>query len=445
MASPRRKFPRCVFALGSDSLNAVLTKDLSESGIEAVFAKDEASLIETLSAPECFAVFVNLRAFPAASSVLRQRESVSKCYWVAIEERLTTSQSAALYNMGVVDVLTLPVHPFTYRSRARQLLARFVKSHWIPDDILLPQGMFRPTTIIPERTKTDSGRGSAGRVSPDVSTRESSSTRPSVSLANHSGVYGKHRASPERVKYFEKARPSLAPLRKVFEQVSGAEIKQRFMKEAQGHGHSALLWIARQKWKSQFEILSYDPSVGQLALKYPRGLSAQSLKLVFSSLKAEKLFASIALKRARLFFFENPNNLSFAVESLVLKSSAEMFQTQRRSHFRLRWDKPGSFRVLVAHEGAQILRDYVAVDISANGCQLIMGEAALKSVARGTVFPRVCFNIYGNSVECSGVVRWKKDDRVGIQFYNLGLDDEEGIQLFVMEESYNYLKEFVVP
>jgi hypothetical protein len=52
----------------------------------------------------------------------------------------------------------------------------------------------------------------------------------------------------------------------------------------------------------------------------------------------------------------------------------------------------------------------------------------------------VTFIVYGRRIQVAAEVRWKKDNLLGIRFLDLSDDDREGIRLFVMEESFDYIE-----
>src|SRR4051812_21201645 len=150
------KLPLAVFAIGHKKSNEELTKQLYDAGIGCVFVKSEEDFQKHQSRPDCFAAFVDLNVFPDFVNQNRLSKRKSKCFYVAITKVLTTGQSAKLFSVGMADILTQPVHAFTFRSRARQLLVRFVQQFGMPADIRLPAGIVRPEVANPsQRPKED--------------------------------------------------------------------------------------------------------------------------------------------------------------------------------------------------------------------------------------------------------------------------------------------------
>ncbi len=90
-------------------------------------------------------------------------------------------------------------------------------------------------------------------------------------------------------------------------------------------------------------------------------------------------------------------------------------------------------------------------DISAGGIQIehVLGESKSSQRARmievGAVFPNLSFELYGKTIHCSAQLRWKKETGnksmlLGLKFIKISRADLEGIRLFVMDESYDYIE-----
>lgn len=257
--------------------------------------------------------------------------------------------------------------------------------------------------------------------------------------------FGTHKSDARRVSYLNKTMPHLAPVPKLFNTINSKSERQDLLHEAQGRKCVATLWTPQQKWKAHFSIQGYDANTEKLLLGYPSGSSSELIKNIFDTMKVKHLFISVPLGRTRIFFTDRFVESALLAGRFELKSPAEMFQTQRRSHFRLAWSEPAEFKVALTPDADSKPTEFMISDLSANGCQLILGKGSHAFLKRGKLFSKISFDIYKRRIECMAVVRWIKGNRVGLQFVQLSNQDEEGIQLFVLEESYDYLRSYVVP
>jgi len=438
-----KKLPICVFALANDQLNSALSKELLEAGIKAVFVTNDSQLSALQVLPECFATFVDLKAFPSALNYIRNRKTVEKSFWVAAVPRLNTTQNATLYNMGMVDILTLPVHPFTFKSRARLLLARFVKQHGMPIDVLLPDGIFnveKETRLTKDEDKSSFLKGESLGQNTFVG-------RPTVYLSGTSGIFGNHKVSTERIAFYDHAVKQMLPSPQLFKPVTSTSKRNFFLKEARDKGANATLWTRQQKWKGQFDIISYYAHSNSLILAYSKENDRFSCARTFKEFAGEPLiYLSFSLVRARVFSPMELSQIQTPPEGLTLKVSNELFETQRRSHFRLRWkDTSERMQIKVMSQQGVASQFYPAADLSANGCKLCVNETQAAAFSVGQICPKITLKIYDKNIECTGVVRWKSDGRLGIQFLSIQDADEKGLQLYIMEESYEYLKNYIEP
>jgi hypothetical protein len=268
--------------------------------------------------------------------------------------------------------------------------------------------------------------------------------RPPVSLKFHSGRFGEAQILPSSIEVFEKALPQLAPLNDLFGTVMPERRRAAYFQEAERSRQQAWIWIRRQGWKGSTRVIRHDASRHMVAFRYPDGVDAESLKNILQHHGTNELYVSIGLRRARMFFASQLTAESLQADRLWLAPPDSVYQTQRRSHFRLRFEEPSAFQAGIALTTNAPLFNYSVVDLSANGCQLSVDRSRSKLFRPDTACARIVLGVYGRKIECQGVVRWKRGDRVGIQFVSLSKEEEEGLQLFVMEESLAYLKTHVL-
>ena len=440
------RLPTCIFALNSNNNNDALIKDLSDVGIGAQFVSGEEELFKVQSQSHCFASFVNLDLYPKLVTWCSDRSQ--KMMWIAVSTPLNKMQTAKLYSQGMTDVLTTPVHPFTYKSRARQLLARFVARHGMPADVQLPTGMIRPPEKFPPAwggiiAKISSGVTTTSHSTPDTA-KTAAQSRPTVQLRNGSGSFGNHQAPRERLEYLDSAARTLAKLNKLFQEVSPDSKRTLLLNESFARKRPAILWSQQQKWKRRLDVISFNKESNSLILGHGDRSSHNEFIEEFKNLGPDTVFfLCLNLERARIFSALQNQKSQIEAEGLRVQLSGELFETQRRSHFRLHWQDSRD-RIQVSAQFPKPA-EFVASNISAHGIQLLLSNHDPLKFKKGQLLTGVKFKVYDQLIECSAVVRWTQHDRMGLQFLYLPEESEMGLQLYVMEESYTYLKAHVQP
>jgi hypothetical protein len=136
-------YPLCIFASASELPEARITKEFHDEGLELLFVKDANELYAALERPEAFMVFVDVGFCGGGVKIIHARDPKLRAFVVFMAGRLSTQQSSALFGLGASDILTHPVHPVMFKSRAKMMLARFLKIHDLPEHVVLPDGMTR--------------------------------------------------------------------------------------------------------------------------------------------------------------------------------------------------------------------------------------------------------------------------------------------------------------
>ncbi len=139
------KRPVCILAIKSDQPQKKLESDLSEEGITLKLINNQDQMLEVVSAPECFCIFVDKDFHNNVEGVVQTCKMLNtNAFIVLLSPQLNRSQSSALFSAGVFDILTKPVHPIQIKGRARMILGRYLKTHTFPSDVILPSWYSAP-------------------------------------------------------------------------------------------------------------------------------------------------------------------------------------------------------------------------------------------------------------------------------------------------------------
>jgi c-di-GMP-binding flagellar brake protein YcgR len=167
----------------------------------------------------------------------------------------------------------------------------------------------------------------------------------------------------------------------------------------------------------------------------------------------DRLYLNINTKRTSIFFAQKLDEIEFVEQCFFVDVPSVVYEVQRREHLRYQFTPETATAVLIGLESDRKLAiQGYAKDISVGGIcveHAYTGEKIsqrARSLEVGTIFPNLSFELYGKSIHCSAQLRWKKESTasdaifLGLQFVKITSEDREGIRLFVMEESYDYIE-----
>ncbi len=252
-----------------------------------------------------------------------------------------------------------------------------------------------------------------------------------------------------RIELYEGAEKKLKPREKLFAAVNSPQPRDSLLDEVEGIENQVILWTEKQKIRKETRVSSQDSGTGHIVVRYPSEFSSSdSFRDAIGQVDGDRLFLNINLNRTSLFFAENRDQVELGPMGIVLSRPEELFEVQRRTHFRFKFSPEREFGVQLAFDASGQWTSYLAIDLSSGGLCLEGSPADTTKLTRGAIVPRVCFDIYGKSIQCSAHVCWQKTlpsgkVRVGLEFVSLDPYDFQGIRLFIMEESFEYLDRFV--
>lgn len=138
-------YPSIIFAVTETTNREAVNKAFNGEGLGVIFVNNGDELGEAVIKPEVFLIIVDVEFSNKRGIAFQsQFKAASPAFWIAIAKKLTTQQRSGLYAAGFADVLTHPVHPVLFKGRARMLLTRFLKTHDLPDFVVMPSGISRP-------------------------------------------------------------------------------------------------------------------------------------------------------------------------------------------------------------------------------------------------------------------------------------------------------------
>ncbi len=448
-AASRRQYV-CVFAIKNPKLQKLIEIEFRDVPIRIAFVSTIEDLQHYQTSQDTFLNFVDIQAFPDAAKVLGARNKNSKAFWVAIGDQLSVQFNQMLLKIGISDILPNPVHPVTFKSRARALLVRYTQ-------------MLKKEKIVLEHNRNKNLRNThlaltsidKGPAKPTLSPKATVARpqiKPSKAPQNVSpmqtGVFGKHRVFSERLKVIDKARKVLRPQKDLFQSVSTATQKAAFIKELNQLSPRAQVWGPKQKWQRSCRVVAGQSQDGRVHFSYPRGVYRQEFQDLLMSSPVGRIFVSFCLNRVRLFFGQNPKEFRFDLNEFSVKFPDDIFQVQRREFFRFNLTETLSVGIKITNKFFDGL-EFNALNISAGGALITASDKDAAKFSVKDACRKIEFVVYGKVIECAAIVQWKSpaDDEgmcnIGLRFVNMDPMDRDGLNLFVMEEAYQYLQSYV--
>jgi c-di-GMP-binding flagellar brake protein YcgR len=214
-----------------------------------------------------------------------------------------------------------------------------------------------------------------------------------------------------------------------------------------------VFWTAKRQIKEQTSVISGgDAGDGELLrIAYPKSKSKAQILSEIRKQNAQRIYLNVNTRRTAIFFAQEVSEVRFTEESIDVEVPSTLYEVQRRENLRYSFTPETATGVTIGLESSQSLAIHgYGKDISAGGIQVSYTPTDAKIAKRvrglevGTVFPNISFELYGKSIHCSAQLRWKKEVAgvilLGLQFVKISPEDREGVRLFVMEESFDYIE-----
>jgi len=435
-----QRLPICVFALRDTSVIKNIERDFKLLNIRVIFVNTVAELAKLQSVPETFLNFVDVSLFPESVKIVANRDKNLKSYWIAVSTPMSIPQSLALYKLGMADILTLPVHPITYRNRAKAVLARYLRLLETERKNEIAQA---PVEEVKKATNLPGSLHNLDRKSswyPRVLEKLKS---PLVT-----GVYGRHKVFESRMYFHEQASNVIAKQAELFKEVETLEARMAYFREISQLETRALIWGTQQRWSQNCRVIKGEKGVERVYFAYPRGTNRGEFKESFEEANAKLVYVSFCLDRVRLFFSVDAKDLLFETDSWSVPMPQLLFQVQRREFFRLALKESLKFRIRITNKVFKG-QEFQALNISAGGALVLVVRHQAQFFEVASVCQKVEFEVYGKVVKCAAAVQWKSDAnvedmcKVGLRLVDMDPVDRDGLNLFVMEEAYDYLRRYI--
>ncbi|OFZ18665.1 MAG: hypothetical protein A2X94_14245 [Bdellovibrionales bacterium GWB1_55_8] len=250
--------------------------------------------------------------------------------------------------------------------------------------------------------------------------------------------------SPSRQQLIHEIQAKTSPLAELFAKVEDEELRTKLILEMSKMQCSALVWTVGQKIRFGAKIRDSEKTPKSLMIEPPASLNPAELQEALQSAQSQ-LFVNVSLYRGGVFFVAEEVYIRDSLIEVVLPKL--LYQVQRRSHFRLYVPEEKAMFIRIGDQFHRIL------NLSGGGAAFATGQVNSAVFTNGTMLPKVSFQIYNEKIHCKAEVRWSKpfadapegsELTVGLQFHNLREADEQRLNLYVLEEGFEYFRQHVL-
>jgi len=231
----------------------------------------------------------------------------------------------------------------------------------------------------------------------------------------------------------------LAPKEKLFSRIANQVHRESYLRELMKTDSTAQIWTPGQQVRFNAQVINVSVEVSTLTLKIPNSIDPET---IFG-----QLYVNLSYRRGSLFFTIDQRDIGFDGNHLIVKFPEDVYEVQRRNHFRLPLtEETGSF-VRIGD------RFYKMLNVSAGGMAFAADADDQGQFGTGTKLEKVSFEVGAVRIQCQAQVCWCKVSEkepagsnltIGVKFRSIHPATQQALNLFVLEEGFEYLKEHLV-
>lgn len=236
-----------------------------------------------------------------------------------------------------------------------------------------------------------------------------------------------------------------------FTQVKDEALIAKLLDTLGKHKLPMTFWFKEQSLRFESEVFQYLQHLKKLMIKLPTDIGADAFSQAIQAQGTPQIFSSFQVDTVNYFFKTDVLEL-MAPDAFRVEIPKEVFKLQRRANLRIPFKRHEAPRVTCIHpksmdkktiNDSDILQ-FRMLDLSAGGIAVAAPLETKDDLPLGKIIKDLRFNLKGNEISCTAVVRHHKDAendqgkpiiRVGLQFTALRPQFERVIAQYVMDES----------
>jgi c-di-GMP-binding flagellar brake protein YcgR len=238
-----------------------------------------------------------------------------------------------------------------------------------------------------------------------------------------------------------------------FGDVESKEKKASFMNESKDSGRSLTVWTHGRENLVHTKLKVIDEDNNMYAIQFDDKADGNT-KLLDQIRNAafDVLFVKLDISRGSIFFDVRDPHKELEEDYIKVSIPERMWRVDRRNYHRLTFPKKVDNQVALKVEGfrngEEIERKII--NLGAGGACIGVFPNEAKHFEEGTFIESFFLSVKGQELECCGKVVWREQFdgdafvSIGIEFLGLGDDFIEAINLFILEETFEFWEKYHV-
>ncbi|MBL7664447.1 MAG: PilZ domain-containing protein [Bacteriovoracaceae bacterium] len=235
-----------------------------------------------------------------------------------------------------------------------------------------------------------------------------------------------------------------------FGNVDDTKKKSSFMQESSDANSTITVWTRGREILVQAKLREVDTDNNIYAVAFAGDAETKKLIDKINAKSLDVLFIKLDISRGSIFFDIRNPELEKGRKEINVTIPERMWRVDRRSFHRLEFPKKVENNVAIRVEGfrdgEEIQRRIL--NIGAGGASLAIFPNEAASFKVGTFIENFNFSIKGQELDCCAKVVWVEQFQgdnfvsIGINFLGLEADFIETINLFILEETFEFWEKY---
>jgi c-di-GMP-binding flagellar brake protein YcgR len=261
----------------------------------------------------------------------------------------------------------------------------------------------------------------------------------------------------ERLRFLSQVSQHLEKKKTLFSLITKSSEKKSYFKEAEENFCPAVLWTRNQEFRMDSRVYDYNAKTEKVSVTLSPQLNDAAFTQIVGNDKATVLFVHINTRRAPVFIVTNAREARAKGRTVGFPASHDMYEVQRRGYFRAQFLEDQGFTASIdLKDSSKTDRkslSYPIVNLSGTGLAFVADIDEQSLLEKGK---KIILRFTVNSVELktTAEVRWNKQLGtvkkkigllVGVQFLDFNENTTKELNLYALEQSYEYLKRYIDP
>ncbi len=232
--------------------------------------------------------------------------------------------------------------------------------------------------------------------------------------------------------------------------VESDEHKSSFMNESRDNDKPVTIWTRGRENLIQADLQEIEPVESMYLVKFRNNEETNKLIKRIESGELDVLFIKLDISRGSIFFdLRDPKN-KLHDRGIKVTIPERMWKVDRRAYHRLQFPKTVVKNATIILEGETQTIERRLLNISAGGASMAVDPSEIEKFQENSFIENFKVSIKENELDCCARVVWSTQYpgenfiTVGVEFLGLDTDFIEVINLFILEETFDFWEKYHV-